>query len=156
MYQEIWRQPQVVKWVQIILDSYRKFLGKELIQRSGDALKDSENLFHANFVVFSHNNDPDPLYNYANKKGLQLWEMNWEELLKTPSRTTTEPLLREERERLLQQTVEKGFVSNFEGIRISKTGKKYHIKDITLWNLIDEKGEFRGQAATFSQWERLE
>ncbi|HIK38626.1 MAG: MEKHLA domain-containing protein [Geminocystis sp.] len=156
MPQEIWQQQEIVRWTKILLDSYKDLFGKELIERSKDALKDSENLFHADFVVFSHNTNPDPLYNYANKKGLQLWEMTWEELVKTPSRTTTEPLLREERERLLKQTAEKGFVCNFKGIRISKTGKKYYIKDITLWNLRDEKGLFCGQAATFSQWEKIE
>lgn len=154
--EEIWQKPEIITWTQIILNSYQQLLNKELIDRSGDELTQSKNLFFTDIVVFSHNTDLDPIYNYGNEKGLQLWEMDWQQLNNTPSRTTTQPLLREEREHLLAETITKGYVENCQGIRISRTGKKYQIKDITIWNLVDEKGESCGQAATFSQWEKLE
>lgn len=152
---KIWEKPEIINWTQIILNSYYQLLGKELINRNGDELTQGKNLFYADKVVYSHDTQSDPIYNYSNEKGLKLWEMDWETLIKTPSRTTTQPLLREERQQLLTETIAKGYIVNYQGIRISSTGKKYHIKDITVWNLTDKNGEFCGQAATFSQWENV-
>lgn len=151
----IWEKPEIINWTQIILDSYYQLLGKELIDRNGDELTQAKNVFYADKVIYSHDTQSDPIYNYSNEKGLKLWEMDWETLTKTPSRTTTEPLLREERQKLLEETITKGYITNYQGIRISSTGKKYLIKDITVWNLKDKSDKFCGQAATFSQWERV-
>lgn len=155
MENKIWENEQVIIWSQIILNSYKKLLKQELIQRSNDKLADAKTLYFADFVVLSHNANPDPIYNYGNQKALNLWEMNWEQLIITPSRNTTEPISREEREALLREANLKGFITNYGGIRISSTGKRYLIEDITLWNLTDEKGKYCGQAATFSQWKNL-
>lgn len=155
MNQEIWASPEIVTWSQIILNSYKQLLKEELMERNEDLLTDAKNLYFANFVVLSHNKEADPIYNYGNEKALNLWEMDWETLIVTPSRYTTEPLSREEREVLLREANLKGYITNYGGIRVSRTGKRYLIKDITLWNLRNEKGEYCGQAATFSQWERI-
>lgn len=153
---EIWENREIINWTQIILNSYEKLLKKPLINRkNNEKLTEAENLFYADFVVLSHNNSPDPIYNYGNQKALNLWEMNWEELIKTPSKQTTQPISREERETLLQEANLKGYITNYGGVRISSTGKRYYIKDIILWNLTDNEGKFCGQAATFSQWEQL-
>ncbi|BAQ63383.1 MEKHLA domain-containing protein [Geminocystis sp. NIES-3709] len=160
--ENIWQNSEIIAWTQIILNSYYQLLNTELIDRTvplydqkSDKLTQSKNLFYLDRVVYSHNTDLDPIYNYSNKKGLELWEMDWQQLTNTPSRMTTQPLLREEREKLLQETISKGYIQNYQGIRISRTGKKYLIKDITVWNLTDNEGKFCGQAATFSQWDLL-
>ena len=103
----------------------------------------------------SHNTNADPLYNYGNEIALKLWELDWKQLIVTPSRTTTQPLLREERDRLMAETTAQGYVQNYQGIRISGKGTKYQIDDITVWNLTDSQGNYCGQAATFSQWRLL-
>ena len=149
---EIWQKQEIIGWSQIILDSYRKLLGKELIERTGDKLNQAKTLFYAPFVVYSHNTNPDPLYNYGNEQGLKLWEMDWQELITTPSRSTTQPLEREERAKFLEQTISKGYITDYQGIRISKKGTKYKIDNVTVWNLTDHQGQYCGQAATFSQW----
>ena len=149
---EIWQQEEIINWSQIILNSYQKLLGKELIERKGDKLNQAKTLFYAPFMVYSHNTDLDPLYNYGNEQGLKLWEMDWQELITTPSRTTTQPLLREERAKILAETTSKSYITDYQGIRISKKGTKYKIDDITVWNLTDSQGKYCGQAATFSQW----
>ncbi|MBL1209102.1 MEKHLA domain-containing protein [Geminocystis sp. GBBB08] len=152
----IWEKKEIIIWTQIILNSYEKLLKKPLITRINiDEITQAKNLFNADFVVLSHNNNQDPLYNYGNQKALMLWEMSWEELIKTPSKNTTQPISREEREALLQEANLKGYITNYGGVRISSTGKKYYIKDIILWNLTDNEDKFCGQAATFSQWEEL-
>ncbi len=152
---QIWKKPEIVKHSTIILDSYRHLLGKELINRQSDPISDAETLFYAPIVVLSHNTDSDPLYNYGNLQALNLWEVSWNELLKTPSRSTTEPMLRSERDRFLQETTIKGYITNYEGIRTSKTGKKYKILNVTVWNLSDESNQYCGQAASFSEVEEL-
>jgi len=156
MNNQIWEKPEIISWTHIILDSYKRLLNQELIERNEDLLIDSKNLYNANFVVLSHNNKPDPIYNYGNQQALDLWEMSWKQLIQTPSRNTTEPISREEREALLKEANLKGYITNYGGVRVSSTGKRYLIQDITLWNLFDSKGEYCGQAATFSHWQKLE
>jgi hypothetical protein len=152
MPQEIWQQEEIINWTQILLDSYKQLLAKELIIRKGSKIEQAKQLFFAPFVVISHGIEADPIYNYGNKSGLILWERSWEELRKTPSRTSAEPLLREERQQLLTETKNQEYVINRQAIRISKTGKKYQINDITIWNLYNQKNKYCGQAATFSDW----
>ncbi|MTF39446.1 MEKHLA domain-containing protein [Cyanobacterium aponinum] len=156
MDNQIWEKPEIISWTQILLNSYKRLLNKELIERNEDLLTDSKNLYNADFVVLSHNNKPDPIYNYGNQQALDLWEMNWQQLIQTPSRNTTEPISREEREALLKEANLKGYITNCGGVRVSSTGKRYLIQDITLWNLFDSNGEYCGQAATFSHWQKLE
>jgi len=38
-----------------------------------------------------------------------------------------------------------------QGVRISRTGKRYMVSDFTVWNLLNEENNYYGQAATFSQ-----
>lgn len=152
MFREIWQQKNIINWTQIILNSYKKLLGKDLIARDLNEIEQSKSLFYASFAVFSHGTEKDPIYNYGNLTGLNLWERNWEELTKTYSRQTTEPNLREERQELLNETTSQKYVTNRQAIRISKTGKKYQINDVTVWNLFDKNDKYCGQAATFSDW----
>ncbi len=149
---EIWQTPEIIAWSQIILNSYQKLLGKELMLRTGTPQTEAKDLYDLPYVVLTHNTDADPLYNYGNEIALKIWEMDWETLLQTPSRTTTQPLLREEREKLMAETTSKGYITDYQGVRISKKGTKYQIDDITVWNLEDTQGNYCGQAATFSQW----
>jgi hypothetical protein len=137
---------------QRILDSYRRWLGTELLPRTGEAATDAAALFSATFVVVSHGTQADPILNYANQTALALWEMELDQLLQTPSRLTAEPLHRDERARLLERTTRDGYVDDYQGIRISATGKRFRIEQAIVWNLHDEHGQACGQAATFASW----
>lgn len=141
--------------VQLLLDSFARLLGRELIPRTGSAADQAERLFQAPFVVVSHGTEADPVLNYGNAAALALWEMRWDELTSTPSRLTAEPMHRDERARLLARTREHGFVDDYAGIRISKTGKRFRIEQAIVWNLTDEAGVHRGQAATFERWTEI-
>jgi len=48
-----------------------------------------------------------------------------------------------------------GFIDDYSGVRISKSGRRFRILRATVWNLIKEGGEPCGQAATFDRWEFL-
>jgi hypothetical protein len=103
-------------------------------------------------VIVSHGLENDPIFNYANKTALDLFEMNWSEFTSMPSRYSAEKLEREERDILLKEVSEKGYSSKYSGVRRSKSGRRFMINEAKVWNLIDLKGNFYGQAATFDRW----
>lgn len=142
--------------VQLLLDSFARLLGRELISRQGSAEVQAERLFQAPFVVVSHGTEADPILNYGNAAALALWEMDLATLTRTPSRLTAEPVHRDERARLLERTRRDGFVDDYAGIRISSTGRRFRIELAIVWNLVDAAGIHRGQAATFDRWTPLD
>ncbi len=120
-----------------------------------DAADFAELVFHAPFVLVSHNTETDPIFNYANNSALELFEMNWEQFTSLPSRMSAEPDLREERERLMNQVRTRGFIDNYAGVRISSTGKRFRIQQAYVWNIFDTEKKIVGQAALFSLWTPL-
>ena len=142
--------------VQLLLDSFARLLGRELIDRSGTAAEQAERLFQAPFVVVSHGTEDDPMLNYGNAAALALWEMDLATLTRTPSRLTAEPVHRVERARLLERTRRDGYVDDYAGIRISSTARRFRIEQAIVWNLVDAAGIHHGQAATFDRWTPLD
>lgn len=140
---------------QILLESFARRVGRELIERSGDAESQAERLFTAPFVVVSHGTEADPVLNYGNRTALELWETDFTTLTTMPSRLTAEPVHRDERARLLERTARDGYVDDYRGIRISATGRRFLIEQAIVWNLDDGAGNRLGQAATFDRWEFL-
>lgn len=147
-----WTEPAVIHWSQLLLDSFRRWLGRELIERKGSAEEQAKALYHAPFVVVSHGMEPDPILNYGNKAAQDLWELDWAQLTKTPSRLTAEPVNQAERARMLAQAHEKGFIDDYKGVRISGTGKRFLVEQAIVWSVVGAGGEQQGQAATFSRW----
>ncbi len=154
MSEVIWKQPEIVRWSQRLLDSYEQLLGRSLIERKGSIQEQAQSLFLVPFVVVSHGIQSDPIFNYGNQTALDLWEITWQELTQTPSRLTAEPPNQEERQKLLRQVTEKGYIEHYQGIRISRTGKRFLIKDVTVWNMLND-GRYIGQAATYRHWSFL-
>jgi hypothetical protein len=115
----------------------------------------AEKIYHAPFVLVSHGMEAEPVLNYGNAAALALWEMSWDELTRTPSRLTAEAPNREERARLLAAVTQRGFIDNYSGVRISKTGRRFRISCATVWNLLTGDGHPCGQAAMFDRWEFL-
>ena len=165
---KIWKDTSVIAQTQLIARSLRHWTGRDLLPSvgvqasacSGGTLKRelqqaAEKIFHAPFVLVSHGTEADPILNYGDAAALALWEMSWAELTRTPSRLTAEAPNREERARLLAAVTARGFIDDYSGIRISKTGRRFRIAQATVWNLIDERGDYSGQAAMFSRWEFL-
>jgi hypothetical protein len=137
-----------------LLQSHRHWTGKSLVDPTLSPFEQARQLFCAPFVVLSH--DTSSILNYANRTGLDLFELYWKELIAMPSRETAEPGEQAERERLLQTVARQGYMDNYRGIRIAKTGRRFLIEQATVWNLLDENGGHYGQAATFTQWKYLE
>lgn len=132
--------------------SLKHWTGRELLPGVPDADL-AEQVFRAPFVLVSHGTEADPVLNYGNQTALALWEMSWAELTRTPSRLTAEAPNREERARLMAAVTAHGFIDDYSGIRVSKSGRRFRIAQATVWNLLDETGKYSGQAAQFSHWE---
>lgn len=142
--------------VALLRDSLRHWTGLELIDPRMNAKEAARFLFHAPFAVASHDTAKDPLFNYANQTALGLFAMSWEEMLATPSRLSAEEVKQEERERVLREVSEKGFIEHYNGIRIGRHGRRFAIEDTVVWNLTGPRGEgHRGQAAWIRHWKFL-
>lgn len=139
----------------LLRHSYHKLLGQDLLANTFGSAEFARALFEAPFAVVSHGIEEDPVFNYANLKALELFGMKWSEFVLTPSRYSAEPVNREERKRLLDQVNRRGFIDNYRGVRISKQGRRFLIKNAVVWNLLDEQNHYRGQAACFGEWEFL-
>ena len=87
----------LVEHVLTIKNSYRQLLLKELIPNILSDEAFAHQLFHAPFAVVSHDTASDPIFNYANLKALELFELNWEEFTRLPSRLSAEPVNQIER-----------------------------------------------------------
>ncbi|MDO9311437.1 MAG: MEKHLA domain-containing protein [Nitrosomonas sp.] len=150
-----WADPQIVQWCQYLLDSYAHWVKRELIQRNGTPLEQAKRLFNSAFVVASHGVENDPLLNYGNQAALNLWAMDWQQFTQTPSRLTAEPVNREKRARMLEQARTQGYISDYCGVRISSTGKRFLVDQAIIWNIHKPDGITIGQGATFSSWKHL-
>ena len=117
--------PALVAQSAMILDSYRHWFGKDMINRAGSPEDRARLLFDWDQVVLSCGNEPDPLLNYGNRRALTLWEMSWPDFVRMPARLTAEPMERKEREAFLQQVRQTGFITNYEGVRISRNGRRF-------------------------------
>jgi len=145
----------LVEHVLEIRNSYSQLLLKELIPDIQSDEEFARQLFYAPFALVSHDTASDPVFNYANLKALELFELSWEDFTCLPSRLSAESVNQAERERLLAEVTEKGYIDHYRGVRISSTGKRFLIKNAVVWNLIDKNQGIKGQAAWFDQWAYL-
>ncbi|MGB3202955.1 MAG: MEKHLA domain-containing protein [Nodosilinea sp.] len=141
--------------VSLLRYSYSQLCHRPLLAADLDDVAAAQAIYTAPFVVVSHDDSDDPVFTYGNQMALQLFEMTWAEFTALPSRLSAEPPNRDERARLLEAVSSQGFVTDYVGVRIAKTGKRFWIRDVTVWNLRDRTGTYRGQAATYSRWQYL-
>ncbi|NOQ35815.1 MAG: MEKHLA domain-containing protein [Methylococcaceae bacterium] len=134
----------------LLNNSFQWLFDTPLLDSNKDDL--AEQLFYAPLVLLSHNTAADPLFNYANQKGLELFELDWEQLICLPSRASAEVINQAARDKLMAQVTSHGFIKGYEGVRISSSGKRFQINNAIIWNLHDEQGAYQGQAACFSEW----
>jgi hypothetical protein len=142
----------LVEHVIDIKSSYRQLLLEDLLPDIQSDEQFARQLFYAPFALVSHDTASDPVFNYANLKALELFELNWEELICLSSRLSAETVNQAERERLLAEVTENGYINHYEGVRISSTGKRFQIRNAVVWNLLDNKQRYKGQAAWFANW----
>ena len=140
---------------ELLISSYRRLTGKDLVKPQRLPADAYRVLYEAPYGVVSHDIGEDPIFNYANRTAQSVFEMDWQAFTRLPSRKSAEPVNRAERERLLARVTREGFIDDYQGVRISSTGRRFRIEDATVWNLVDESGAYRGQAAVFYRWSHL-
>jgi len=132
----------------LLTGSYRRTTGRDLVPPELTRQEGIRWLYEdAPFGLLAHDTAPDPVFVYGNRNAQRRFEYSWDELTTLPSRLSAEAPERAARENFLRQVAEKGYVDNYEGIRISKSGKRFAIANVTVWQLIDADGMIRGQAA---------
>ncbi|MBD2327388.1 MEKHLA domain-containing protein [Alkalinema sp. FACHB-956] len=151
-----WQSPASLRHVQRLLNSFAQQVGRSLLANQGSPDAIAQALFEAPFVVVSHGTEADPIFNYGNQQALNLWEFDWDSFTQLPSRQSAEASEYVDREQLLAEAKLKGYISNYRGIRISRTGRRFWIDNVILWGVVDEQGAPCGQAATFDQWTFIE
>ena len=124
--------------------SFARRTGRELAHVAG-----SVDLYKAPAIVLMHGTQSDPIFCYANLAAQQLWGYSWREFCAMPSRLSAEPEVQADRERLLRQAHEQGYIADYSGIRIARDGRRFHISNVILWNVDDDHGIRCGQAAVF-------
>ena len=147
-----WQHQSVIQHSQRLIKSFHYWTKKPLIPIAGSAQESARSLFEAPFVVVSHGTECDPIFNYGNAQALKLWEFDWETFTRLPSRQSAEPVEQRDRDLLLSAAKTKGYSDNYHGIRISRTGQRFAIEDVVLWDVLDETHQCCGQAATFERW----
>lgn len=138
-----------LEFFKLLTGSFQRLLGKPLVspEQGPDWLYRA-----APFVVLAHNTAPDPLFVYANIAAQTRFGYTWDEFTKLPSRLSAEAPDRQERQRLLDAVARQGYIADYRGLRVTKSGKHFWVENGIVWQLVDEHGRTRGQAATFSSW----
>lgn len=143
------------KHAALLIESFRRVVGRDLLPSAPTKKAMAHALYHAPFVVLSHDTNADPAFTYANLAAQRLFVMPWEEIVGMPSRYSAEVPARDERQRLLDRVAQHGYIDDYQGVRIASSGERFLIRKATVWNLTDGAGRKLGQAATFSAWEAL-
>jgi len=143
--------PEVHAYNRLMAFSFQHFTGQPIV---ADLAALTEAMWHAPQAIVSHGTEADPIFRYANRQALDLWEMDWDNFTRLPSRLSAEPDsgVQSDRDALLRTALQKGFVDTYAGVRISATGRRFEIRDTVLWNVIDEHGARHGQAAFIRDW----
>ena len=141
--------------VELLRRSLRHWTGRDLVASDLAPPEAARQVYEAPFVVLSHSPGADPVLTYGNRAGLALFELTWDELTRMSSRLTAETADREERARLLAQVGAHGYIDDYCGVRVSRTGRRFRIARATVWTLLDDAGRHCGQAATFAEWRCL-
>jgi len=105
----------------------------------------------APFCLLVHDTSPDPLFIYANQASQRTFEYSWDEFVGMPSRLSAEAPNRDERQEFMDEVRRRGFVTNYRGRRIAKSGRRFWIEGAVVWNVIDDDGVLQGQAAAISR-----
>ncbi|WP_225773695.1 MEKHLA domain-containing protein [Inquilinus sp. Marseille-Q2685] len=145
-------------FLRLLAGSHARLVGTPLLPEEAgtDAAGQARWLYEAApFCVLAHNTDADPRFIYANKAAQARFEYGWDEFTTLPSRLSAEAPDRAERQRLLDAVARDGFIGDYRGLRIAKSGRRFWIERAIVWQLIDEAGVLRGQAAAFGEWREV-
>lgn len=133
----------------LLTGSYARLVGRSLVPAEADA----DWLYtEAPFAVLAHDTEDDPRFVYANRAAQACFGYSWAEFVGLPSRLSAETPERAARQALLDAVARDGYIADYRGVRIAKSGRRFWIEQAVVWELIDDAGRRVGQAATFERW----
>jgi len=142
-----------LEFFNLLSDSYLAVTNKPLVPAEYEGPAAARWLYEdAPFGLLAHNTDPDPRFIYANRTAQSCFEYDWDEFTALLSRFSAEMPDREERQRLLDRAARDGYISDYRGVRVAKSGRRFRVERVTLWQLIDRHGKLHGQAALIPEW----
>jgi len=137
----------------LITRTYKERLGESLVPLDLDSKAAARWLYEeAPFCVLVHNTASDPRFVYANCTAQACFGFGWDEMTCLPSRLSSEAPNQAQRQDLIETVARAGFATGYRGLRIAKSGRRFWIEDVTMWQLTDAAGTVRGQAATYRIW----
>jgi PAS domain-containing protein len=137
---------------QLLANSYERLLKRPLAPAGMSVEKATRWLYEeAPFGILAHDTAPDPVFVYGNRAAQRRFEYVWDEIVGLPSRLSADAPNREERQAFLARVERDGYVEGYRGIRVTKFGKRFWIEEATVWQLYDDEGVLRGQAAMILQ-----
>lgn len=140
----------------LLLGSFLRLVGRPLLDETAGERPHADWLYReAPFCLLAHDGSADPVFTYANRAAQRRFEGSWDEMTAMPSRLSAETGDRAERQRALDAVARHGFVENYRGVRVSRSGRRFLIEAATVWELQDAAGARHGQAALFRRWRDL-
>ena len=148
-----WLSDEVVQRCGWLAAGFRRWTGHEILSDLAHQPIDlARSLYDAPQVIVAHGTQIDPIFWFANRTAQRLWEVDWPMFIRMPSRQSVEAGEHDDRERLLARAQADGYVDDYQGVRISASGRRFRIQNVVLWNLRNEQDQPAGQAATFADW----
>lgn len=142
-----YRAPAVAARISLIAESFARLLRRPLVVPCEDVIAA---LWEAPNAIVAHGVETDPVFFFGNRAALAAFDCDVADFTAMPSRLSAEAPLRDERQRLLDRVARDGFIDDYGGVRVSARGRRFRIARAVVWNLIDDRGVRRGQAATFA------
>lgn len=134
----------------LLADSYSSWLKQPLVDPVLTDEQAARWLYEeASFGLLAHDTRDDPLFIYGNVFAQRCFEYAWDELMQLPSRLSAPPQQVQGRREFLEQVSKQGFAIGYRGLRIGKSKRTFWINDGIVWQLVDQAGVLRGQAALF-------
>jgi hypothetical protein len=140
-----------------VVESFHHVTGGDLVREAGlDPKALGRSAWLGEFALLTHRGDDKAVLNYGNRFALALWEMDWDSFTATPSADTAPRGASAARDLLMEKVARESFVTGYEGERVSRTGRRFLIEDVTVWRLLGDKGDSFGMAAFFRRFRYLE
>jgi hypothetical protein len=148
---DLYCTPQMANRIALIASSFERVVGPVLVTGDDPVLA----LWEAPAVVVAHGTEADPLFFFGNRAALARFACPVERFVGMPSRLSAEAPERAERQALMERVLREGFIADYAGVRIAADSARFRIEQAVVWNLVDEDGAVRGQAAAFDRWTEL-
>ncbi|WP_426746249.1 MEKHLA domain-containing protein [Myxococcus faecalis] len=146
--------PEVMPLLKLLDASYQRHFGKPLgvgfcppdLEHAPDPTRLSWVHAEAPFMLLAQGLQAEPLYFYSNAAASRQFGYSAEEFLRTPARLSAPPDGQEHRAAVIREVEARGSITGYSGLRVTKGGKLFRIRDAELWR-IDDEGIHRGMGA---------